>query len=159
MNKINAIFKYIQFIAELKFLPDKMQHWLFGTGTRAVEITSALIMLGFAYVLLVSGHEFFIVDPYEKFERLHPQTMAIIMFIVALAQLLAAYYQSARSNVLSGFALIVSALIWFIVFGSFAAAYPPLSTGIFTYLVLSVVCALAGRALITRNREAIVKGH
>ena len=154
MKRFKTAIEFLQWIFNLRFLPDKVQKWLFGTGTRAVEVMNTLIMLGFAFVLLSSNQDFFIVDPYEKFERLHPHTLSVIMFIVAIAQLIMACFKSARSNVLSGFFLLVSALIWFIVFASFTAAYPPLSTGIFTYLVLSVVCALAGRALVVRNRPA-----
>lgn len=155
MHKLDHFINSLQLILDLRFLPDKLQKWLFSTGTRAIEVTSSLIMLGFSFVLFESNHSFFTADLYEKFEQIHPHALAIIMFAVAVAQTVAVFFKSARSNVLSGFTLLLSAFVWFVVFGLFAAAYPPLSTGIFTYLALSIVCALAGRALITRNRDVI----
>lgn len=159
MHKITKFIHWLEWFLSLRFLPERGQIWFFQTGTRSIEITSSLIMIGFAYILMTSGHEFFIADPYEKFESMHPHKLACIMFLVSLAQITAACFKSARSNVLSGFILLISALVWFVVFGLFAAAYPPLSTGMITYLVLSIVCGLAGRVLISRNREKVGKEH
>lgn len=155
MNKFKIINKSFLWLLNLCFLPNKIQQWLFGTGTRAIEICSACIMLGFAFVLANNNQHLLIIDPYEKFKHISPHFLSICMLIVAIAQITASFFKSARSNVLAGFILLIAALIWFVVFGLFMAAYPPASTAITTYLVLAIICALAGRALITHNRNFV----
>lgn len=150
--RFNSMMSFICFILDFRFLPSKVQNWLFGTATRVLEVVSSLIMLGFSFTLFIGDHDFFTIDLYENFSKIHPHALAGFMLFVAILQLAASVYSSPRSNVISGFSMLLSAFVWFIVFGLFVAAYPPFSTGIFTYSILSLSCALAGRALITRNR-------
>lgn len=145
MSKLDHFVAMLQQLLDLRFLPDKLQKWLFSTGTRVIEVLSALIMIGFVIVFLAGGHEVFDVDLYQKFLLVHPVILSSVLSIVAIAQLAAAVFQSGRSNVISGYFLILSALIWALISGTFWAGYPPLSTGMTTYPVLAIVCALAGR--------------
>lgn len=144
---INA-FNILSWLLDLRFLPDKLQKWLFGTGTRVIEIISGFAMLGFALVFSLHGNEMIKEDLYGKFPHLYPKIFITILLLVAIGQLFAAFFHSSRSNILSGCFLIWSALIWFVISGTFIAAYPPLSTGMTTYPVIAIVCALAGRNLI-----------
>ena len=141
-------FNILSWLLDLRFLPDKLQKWLFGTGTRVIEIISGFAMLGFALVFSLHGNEMIKEDLYGKFPHLYPKIFITILLIVAIGQLFAAFFHSSRSNILSGCFLIWSALIWFVISGTFIAAYPPLSTGMTTYPVIAIVCALAGRNLI-----------
>jgi cytochrome bd-type quinol oxidase subunit 2 len=143
----------LDFIFGLRFLPDKFQDWLFGTGTRIIEVLSGFAMLGFALVFALHGEEMIKEDLYEKFLHLHPKIFVTILVIVAVGQLFAAFFQSSRSNILSGCFLIWSALIWVVISGAFIAAYPPLSTGMTTYPVIAIICALAGRNLIKHTKR------
>lgn len=141
-------FNILSWLLDLRFLPAKLQKWLFGTGTRVIEIISGFAMLGFALVFSLHGNEMIKEDLYGKFPHLYPKIFITILLLVAIGQLFAAFFHSSRSNILSGCFLIWSALIWFVISGTFIAAYPPLSTGMTTYPVIAIVCALAGRNLI-----------
>lgn len=145
--------KALDWVVEFRFLPAWFQNFLFGTCTRVIEITSGLVMLGFAVVFALHGNEMLKEDLYEKFQHLHPDVLVAVLFIVSVSQLSAAVFQSSRSNIISGCLLIWASLIWFLIAGAFIAAYPPLSTGMTTYTVLAVVCALAGRNLIKRTQR------
>ena len=83
-------------------------------------------------------------DLYGKFTHLYPKIFISILTLVAIGQLFAAFFHSNRSNILSGFFMIWSALIWFVISGIFIAAYPPLSTGMTIYPLIAIICALAG---------------
>ena len=125
------------FILDLRFLPDKFQQWIFGTCTRAIEMLNSAVMLGFALV----------------FQHIPPNLMVIVLTGTALLQLYAAIYQSNKSNIWSGWLLIWSALVWSVIAGTFWAAYPPLSTGMFTYLIFAFFCGLAGFSLIRYTKK------
>lgn len=143
----------LDFFLELRFLPDKIQHWVFGTCTRGIEILNSVVMLGFALVFHVNGKEILHEDLYSKFEHIHPDVMVVVLSITAFLQLYAAIYQSNKSNIWSGWLLIWSALVWSVIAGTFWAAYPPLSTGMFTYLVFAIFCGLAGFSLIRYTKK------
>jgi hypothetical protein len=146
-------FKWLHWVIDLRFLPDKLQIWLFGTGTRIIEVLSGLAMLGFATVFALHGEEMIKEDLYEKFLHLHPKIFVAILIFVAIGQLFAAFFHSSRSNIISGCFLLWSALIWVVVSGTFIAAYPPLSTGMTTYPIIAIICALAGRNLIKHTKQ------
>ena len=150
LSKTKAI---IDFIFDLSFLPDKLQTIIFSTGTRGIEILSSLVMLGFAFVFYISGNEISHEDLYSKFQHIHPHVVVCVLTVTAILQLYAAIYQSSKSNIWSGWLLIWSALVWFVITGIFWAAYPPLSTGMSTYLVFAVFCGLAGRSLIRHTKH------
>ncbi|WP_180295766.1 hypothetical protein [Snodgrassella communis] len=118
-----------------------------------ITVTSALIMIGFAGVFLLGGSEVFNLKLYKGFLLLHPYTLAVLLIGVALLQLIIAIFKSNRCSVLSGYLLILSALIWAVISATFWASYPPLTTGMTTYPVLTVVCALAGRNLINYTKR------
>ena len=141
------------FILDLRFLPDKFQQWIFGTCTRAIEMLNSAVMLGFALVFHVSGKEILHEDLYAKFQHIPPNLMVIVLTGTALLQLYAAIYQSNKSNIWSGWLLIWSALVWSVIAGTFWAAYPPLSTGMSTYLIFAFFCGLAGFSLIRYTKK------
>ncbi|WMY90938.1 hypothetical protein [Snodgrassella communis] len=153
MKNVELVLKLLHSLLDLRFLPNKLQKWLFYTGTRVITVTSALIMIGFAGVFLLGGSEVFNLKLYKGFLLLHPYTLAVLLIGVALLQLIIAIFKSNRCSVLSGYLLILSALIWAVISATFWASYPPLTTGMTTYPVLTVVCALAGRNLINYTKR------
>ena len=146
--------KWLYWLLDFRFLPDRLQNWLFGTGTRIIEVLNGFAMLGFALVFGLHGDEIIKEDLYGKFPHLYPKVFVTILIVVAIGQLFAAFFHSSRSNILSGCCLLWSALIWFVISGTFIAAYPPLSTGMTTYPLIAIICALAGRNLIKNTQQA-----
>lgn len=154
LKVFNWLHKVLACVLEFRFLPARFQRFLFGTCTRIIEITSGLVMMGFAFVFALHGNEILHEDLYEKFAHLHPHIMVVILLVVGGGQLCAAVFQSSRSNIISGCLLLWASLIWMLIAGTFIAAYPPLSTGMTTYTVLAIVCALAGRNMIKHAQHA-----
>lgn len=153
MRNVELILQLLYSLLDLRFLPDKLQKWLFDTGTRVITVTSALIMIGFAGIFILGGSEIFNLKLYKGFLLLQPFTLEVLLLSVALLQLIITIFKSNRCHVLSGYLLILSALIWAVISATFLASYPPLTTGMTTYPVLAVVCALAGRNLINYTKR------
>jgi len=57
-------------------------------------------------------------------------------------------YKSDRSNIISGWLLILGGNIWFLISVAFLAPYPPLNTGMILPPLMSFVCVLAGKNLM-----------
>ncbi|MCX8746149.1 MULTISPECIES: hypothetical protein [Snodgrassella] len=153
MKNVEMVLQLLYSLLDLRFLPDKLQKWLFHTGTRVITVTSALIMIGFAGIFLLGGSEVFNLKLYKGFLLLHPLTLSVLLIGMAVLQLLVTIFKSNRCNVLCGYLLILSALIWAVISATFWASYPPLTTGMTTYPVLAVVCALAGRNQINYTKR------
>jgi hypothetical protein len=153
MRNVELVLQLLHSLLDLRFLPDKLQQWLFCTGTRVITVTSALIMIGFAGIFLLGGSDVFDLKMYKGFLLLRPYTLAVLLIGVALLQLIVTIFKSYRCSVFSGYLLILSALIWAVISATFWASYPPLTTGMTTYPVLTVVCALAGRNLINYTKR------
>ena len=65
--------------------------------------------------------------------------------------------ETPRSNVLSGFLLVGSALLWSVVSVGFWYTYPPLNTAMVVYPVLAVVSWWAGVLLIDNAKDELFK--
>ena len=72
----------------------------------------------------------------------------LILLFAALAQGAAMLYKSDRSNIISGWLLILGGNIWFLISVAFLAPYPPLNTGMILPPLMSFVCVLAGKNLM-----------
>ena len=57
-----------------------------------------------------------------------------------------------RSNVLSGFALVVSASVWLLTFAAFEASPVPANTGVVFPAIMAFLCAISGSRLIDLNK-------
>ncbi len=141
---MKSAFRCLHWLLDLRFLPDKFQNWLFDTGTRAIEVFSGLAMLGFAFTFFVSGDEIYTSDLYEKFQHLHKPTLLTILLTVAILQIGFSVVKSYRLKLVSSFLLMLSGLVWAVITGRFIAGYPPVSTGMTTYAVLTIICSFAG---------------
>ncbi|UOP05357.1 hypothetical protein [Conchiformibius kuhniae] len=138
-----------------RFLPRRLQDWLFGTGTRAVELISGLGLLGFA--LAFANHAALLTryPIYHKFATAPPALTVSVLAAVGLAQLLLMVWHSPRANILSGFVLLVGGVLWFLIFAAFSANYPPFNPSMALPFILAAVCSLAGKNLIDYSRLQI----
>lgn len=136
--------KWVKYLLEWSFLPVRFQKWLFGTGTRVVEFASGLSMIGYAAVFAFSPVDIYNWPIYYKFKTI-PESILIPVFGgIGLLQVAAMYWQTYKGNVFSGYLLLVSAFIWFLVSVAFFGAYPPAHTGMVIPPLLAFLCALAG---------------
>lgn len=141
---MNNSLKWVKYMLEWRFLPVRFQKWLFGTGTRVVEFASGLSLIGYAAVFAFSPVDIYDWPIYYKFKTI-PESILIPVFGgIGLLQVAAMYWQTYKGNVFSGYLLLVSAFIWFLVSVAFFGAYPPAHTGMVIPPLLAFLCALAG---------------
>ena len=145
--------KCVKWLFDWRFLPFKFQKWLFETGTRAVKFVNAVGLMGFAMVLLAYGEVLYQYRLYVKFEGIPPVLLAIVMAALALLQVISMMGKTARSQVIGGYLLICSGLVWFLVAVAFWASYPPLSTGVVFPSMMALICPLAGDNLIKLMKQ------
>ena len=152
---MNKQINWLQFLIGWRFLPERLQGWLFGTATRAVECVSALGLIGFALVFAFDDDLLHKYPIYAKFKELPEWGIVSSLLLIGLLQLWAMAYRSRRSNILSGYMLLLASGAWFMIFIAFSASYPPANTGMVLPSVLSFVCGLAGKNLIDFTRRKI----
>lgn len=141
---MSTVIRWLKYVLDWRFLPVKFQNWLFSTGTRAVEFASGVSLIGYALVFIFSPDEIYNWPIYYKFKDISELTLVSVFGGVGILQLVAMYWQTFRGNVLSGYVLLVAALIWFFTANAFWGAYPPAHTGMVIPPILSFLCLLAG---------------
>lgn len=129
------------------------RQWLFAIGTRVVEIANGIIMTCFAMTFLLDYQLLITNYPYRTFTHMSSLWLWFIMLLIGIAQLIAMACKSIRSNQFSALVLIWSGCVWAIVAVAFGADYPPLSSAFFTYLTLALLCALAGKEMMSKNKK------
>ena len=128
--------KYITiFLATLMDLRD----WCFKTPTRLVELISGFCAFFFSSAFLMDFSIFVINHPYRNFSYLSSRWLWILMFFMSILQLIFAGRSTLQSNKKSAYLLLWFSLVWIIIAVVFASDYPPISTGFFTYGILSIV--------------------
>ena len=150
-------YQVLLWIINLLFLPDDVREWIFGSGTRALELINALMLLGWAAVMLVDASHVYLIPSYAKFAEM-PQGLVFGLFAGVGALLLVLLpSETPRSNVLSGFLLVGSALLWSVVSVGFWYTYPPLNTAMVVYPVLAASSWWAGVLLIDNAKDELFK--
>lgn len=139
-------------------VPYRLHNWLFETGTRAVALISAAGMLGYAAVFIANGQRLTSLPLYYKFAATPHWVIVAVFLTVGIAQLLLLPTHSPRRNIISGFFLVVSALVWCLVFAAFDAARPPANTGMVFSIIMAVCCALAGLRLTDISKRLREQG-
>lgn len=134
-------------------LPYRLHNWLLQTATRVITFTSAAGMLGYSLVFSLNGARLTSLPLYYKFAALPQPVVAGVFVSLGLAQLALMPFKSDRSNVLSGFMLVLSSLVWFLVLAAFDAARPPANTGMVFPTIMAFLCAVAGSRLIDLSKK------
>lgn len=133
-------------------LPYRFRNWLLETATRVIECVSGLAMLGYAAVFRVNGQKLVATELYYKFATLPLWAVVSVFVTLGVGQLALMPVKSARGHVLSGFVLVVSASVWFLVFVAFEASPVPANTGVVFPSIMAFLCAASGSRLIDLNK-------
>ena len=139
-----AITNRIKWLLDFRFLPSKFQYWLFQRGTRAIEFISAIGLIGFAVVFHINDGTMYDLPLYHKFAEIEEWKIVATLGVVGCSQLLTLGYSSIKATALSGYMLLIRALISV----AFYMSYPPLNTGMVVPPLLAFVCMLAGHNMI-----------
>ena len=143
-----AITNRIKWLLDFRFLPSKFQYWLFQRGTRAIEFISAIGLIGFAVVFHINDGTMYDLPLYHKFAEIEEWKIVVTLGVVGCLQALTLGYSSVKATALSGYMLLISALIWALISVAFYMSYPPLNTGMVVPPLLAFVCMLAGHNMI-----------
>ena len=129
--------------------------WLFGTPTSVLEVLNASLLLVWASAVL--DDRLIALPFYSTVFRLYISTWAnemvsAVFFIAFLYAAVGLRRTGGRYDVLSGYALQLSSLLWVIVAANFLGAYPPLNTEVLAYAGLALMCWVSGCHLWTRGK-------
>ena len=125
--------------------------YLFQHPTKSIEILSGLCSVFFGLVFVINGNSLVKNEFYQSFDYVGPMWIWWLVILLGTIQLNSSRKDTLESNILSAITLKVNALVTFIIALMFAADYPPLGTGFFTYSILSGFYLLAGIELSVQN--------
>lgn len=134
------------FMARYRRARRAMHGWMFATGTRAVELFNAAMLLTWAAALL--DDRLLALSVYIGASMLtHPWANELLAFTFAVAAgfgLAGALRKDKGADKLRAWGLQAGAALWLGVSLNFLASYPPINTGVGTYLLLAFLTWSAG---------------
>lgn len=140
-------------ILDWRFLPKKFQAWLFNRATNVIEFVNITCLIGIFIILLVDDGAIYAVQTYRKLHTLPENYVLTVLGVTVLLQLLPYVLKGLHKTAISGYALLFSGLVWFIISAAYVASYPPLNLGMVFAPLFSFLCVLAGRNLIVFSVE------
>lgn len=130
--------------------------WLFAHATRLAEFINTVALMGFGFFMLLGFNDLVLSHPYRKFTYASSKLFWITVCLIGIAQAVAMLRISIKSNQASGILMQISSLIWAAFAITFGLDYPPVSTALPLYALLSFVCITAGHKLINTNKATEV---
>lgn len=128
-----------QHIMRFLIYAKELREWAFRTPTRMVELISGFVAFFFSSAFMLDISIYVVNHPYRNFSYLSNKWLWFVMFLLSILQIVYAGRSSTKSNLKSAQLLLWFSLVWIIIAVVFASDYPPISTGFFTYGILSVV--------------------
>lgn len=140
-------------ILDWRFLPRKFQSWLFNRATNVIEFVNVSCLIGIFVILAIDEGGMYQVQTYRKLQALPENYVLTVLGVTILLQSLTFILKGLHKTAISGYALLFSGLVWFIISAAYVASYPPLNLGMVFAPVFSFLCVLAGRNLIVLSVE------
>lgn len=130
--------------------------WLYGTPTKLLEVLNALMLLTWAGAIL--DDRMIALPFYSTVFQLYSfgwvnEAVSAVFFTAFIFAVAGAARRERRADVLSGYALQLSSLLWVAVAANFLGAYPPLNTEVLAYAILALLCWMSGCHLWTRGQR------
>lgn len=129
--------------------------WLFGTPTTVLEVLNAGLLL--VWALAVLDDRLIALPLYSTAFRLYTsswvnEAVSVVFFLAFIFATAGIRHRGGRYDVLAGYALQLSALLWVGVAANFLGAYPPLNTEVLAYAGLALMCWTCGCHLWSRGK-------
>ena len=156
-KSFSLVGKSLSIALNLLFLPEVARQWLFGTGTRALEMLNMVMLVVWGIIALSNPRTMDLLPTYSKIHYINPEVMGALFIILALGQLAYMLKATTESNITSGFLLIVSAFIWSIIGIGYLNGYPPLTPGMVLYFPLAIINWWAGVLIIDNAKERLTQ--
>lgn len=126
---------------------------IFETATRPFELFNSSFLIWYGYVFAVDGKELYTHHIYQSFQDIPLEVAIGIFVLLGVAQFVLTWRDSPNSNILSGFVLILSSLVWFLMTAAFSQAYPPLNMDMFACGLMCIASITSGKYLIDCNKK------
>ena len=107
----------LSWLWNLRFLPDSARRWVFGTGTRALQIVNIGFLLVWAWVFGVNG--FGSLPLWTGLTKLPRWFVVLMLLLLALLSAWSMWSSSSRSHAVGVGALRITPLIWLLLATSF----------------------------------------
>lgn len=135
----------------------RVARWLFGTPTTVLEVLNAGLLL--VWALAVLDDRLIALPLYSTAFRLYAaswanEAVSVVFFLAFIYAVSGIRHRGGRYDVLAGYALQLSALLWVGVAANFLGAYPPLNTEVLSYAGLALMCWTCGCHLWTRGKQS-----
>ena len=129
--------------------------WLFGTPTTVLEVLNAGLLLTWAVAL--QDDALVTLPFYSAAFRVYSaswvnEAVSVVFFLAFIFATAGIRHRGGRYDVLAGYALQLSALLWVGVAANFLGAYPPLNTEVLAYAGLALMCWTCGCHLWSRGK-------
>lgn len=129
--------------------------WLFGTPTTVLEVLNAGMLLTWAGAIL--DDRLLALPSYSAVFSMYAQgwvneAVSVVFFVAFVFALAGIRRHGGRYDVLAGYALQLSALLWVCVAANFLGAYPPINTGAIVYSLMALMCWTCGCHLWSRGK-------
>jgi len=133
----------------------RVAKWLFGTPTTVLEVLNAGMLL--VWALAVLDDRLIALPLYSTAFRLYTsswvnEAVSVVFFLAFIYATAGIRHRGGRYDVLAGYALQLSALLWVGVAANFLGAYPPLNTEVLAYAGLALMCWTCGCHLWSRGK-------
>ena len=133
----------------------KAARWLFGTPTTVLEVLNSGMLLIWAGAVLDDRlFELYLYAP--AFRSLSApwinEAVAAVFFVAFTFAIAGMRRHGGRYDVLAGYALQLSTLLWVCVAANFMGAYPPVNTGALVYALVAALCWTCGCHLWIRGK-------
>lgn len=138
-------------------LRTRSARWLFGTPTTVLEVLNATLLLVWAGAL--QDDRMVALPFYATAFQLYTaswtnEAVGAVFFGAFVFAMAGIRRHGGRYDVLAGYALQLSALLWVAVAANFLGVFPPLNTEVLAYAGLALMCWVCGCHLWTRGKQS-----
>lgn len=130
--------------AEISFC----RRWLFQSSKRLCEFINGFALVTFSSIMFCGHSEVVLNYPYRKFTYIANDHIWVAIFFLGVYQLKLMLNPSCLSTQKSGIVLHVSSIIWAVFAITFGLDYPPITTALPIYSLLSFITICAGHESI-----------
>lgn len=153
-----SILSCITSVFNWQTLPAVPRRWLFSTGTTAIETLSGLGLLGYALIFWLNGGAILEPPIHYRTAKLDLPFSTLVFAATGLTLLAlsgtnlkkVSHKLRNKLDTVTGFVLIFSGLLWFLIAVAFMEVSPPYHTGPVLSGILSIIAALGGDNLLKR---------
>ena len=154
MNKFTEV---VNWMLDWRYSPFCVQRWLFGTGTRSVEVISLATLAALVALFTTEPEAVNSLPVYREFQMIPPRVWVAVMTATWVGMVGTMLSRRYIAQMLRGWLLIACGLIFMLVGVAYTLAYPPFTPGMVIFPTLAILCTLAGNNKMQLLKDGDVK--